>query len=51
MCHYWYQLAEVEGLAGNIRDVHTARAEYFILIGSYEKAERAPSNSQKTIFR
>ena len=37
--HYWYQLAEVEGLAGNIRDVHTARAEYFILIGSYEKAE------------
>lgn len=36
--YVWYLLAEVHGLAGNIFDVHTARAEYFILNGLYDKA-------------
>lgn len=31
----WYRLAEVRGLAGNISGVHTARAEYFILVGAF----------------
>ncbi len=36
--YVWYLLAEVHGLAGNIFDVHTARAEYFLLNGLYDKA-------------
>jgi predicted Zn-dependent protease len=34
----WYSLAEVRGLAGNISGLHQARAEYFILIGVFDKA-------------
>jgi beta-barrel assembly-enhancing protease len=34
----WYNLAEVSGLAGDIIGVHRARAEYFALHGSYQKA-------------
>lgn len=34
----WYRLAEVRGLAGDISGVHLARAEYFILIGVFDKA-------------
>jgi predicted Zn-dependent protease len=34
----WYRLAEVRGLAGNISGVHQARAEYFILVGAFDKA-------------
>jgi len=34
----WFELAETSGLAGNIIEVHKARAEYFILIGVYDKA-------------
>ncbi|MGB1245879.1 MAG: tetratricopeptide repeat protein, partial [Porticoccaceae bacterium] len=34
----WYKLAEVRGLAGNISGVHEARAEYFILVGAFDKA-------------
>jgi len=34
----WYNLAEVAGLAGNIVSVHRARAEFFALHGSYQKA-------------
>lgn len=34
----WYRLAEVRGLAGNIRGVHQARAEFFILQGRFERA-------------
>ena len=34
----WYRLAEVRGLAGNISGVHEARAEYFILVGAFDKA-------------
>ena len=36
----WYALAETHGLAGNIVDVHRARAEYFILNGALDRAER-----------
>ena len=36
----WYQLAEVHGLAGHVLDVHRARAEYFILNGALDQAER-----------
>jgi len=34
----WYHLAEVSGLAGNIVGVHRARAEFFALRGSWERA-------------
>jgi len=34
----WFQLAEVRGLSGDIPGVHLARAEYFILIGVFDKA-------------
>lgn len=36
--HLWFQLAEVQGQAGNISKVHQARAEYFILLGDYRGA-------------
>jgi predicted Zn-dependent protease len=36
----WYQLAEVHGLAGHVLDVHRARAEFFILNGALDLAER-----------
>tara|TARA_A100001037_G_scaffold304269_1_gene340548 strand:+ start:3557 stop:5023 length:1467 start_codon:yes stop_codon:yes gene_type:complete len=34
----WFNLAEISGKAGNIIGVHKARAEYFALRGSYQKA-------------
>ena len=34
----WYLLAETQGQAGNISEVHQARAEYFRLIGDFRKA-------------
>lgn len=34
----WYELAEVQGLAGNISKVHQARAEYFLSTGELGKA-------------
>jgi predicted Zn-dependent protease len=34
----WYDLAEIQGLAGNIAKVHLARAEYFICIGDFARA-------------
>ncbi|WP_444908745.1 M48 family metalloprotease [Microbulbifer sp. TRSA005] len=34
----WYLLAESHGLAGDIVGVHEARAEYYILIGVFDKA-------------
>lgn len=34
----WYDLAEVQGLAGNINQVHQARAEYFITVGDFARA-------------
>ncbi|ROS05455.1 putative Zn-dependent protease [Sinobacterium caligoides] len=36
----WFQLAEVDGLVGDIKSVHTARAEYFLLSGNPEAAVR-----------
>ena len=34
----WYQLAELSGLAGDIVEVHQARAEFFALVGNYRNA-------------
>ncbi len=36
----WYLLAEVQGLAGNIAGLHQSRAEYFILNGILDQAEK-----------
>jgi predicted Zn-dependent protease len=36
----WYLLAEVQGLAGNIAGLHQSRAEYFILNGVLDEAEK-----------
>ncbi len=36
----WYLLAEVQGLSGNIPGLHQSRAEYFILKGILDEAER-----------
>jgi len=36
----WYQLAEVRGLAGDIVGVHRARAEFFVLNGALQQAQR-----------
>jgi predicted Zn-dependent protease len=36
----WYLLAEVQGLSGNIIGLHQSRAEYFILNGVFDEAER-----------
>ena len=36
----WYQLAELHGLSGNILGVHMARAEYFMLRGYLDSAEK-----------
>ncbi len=47
--YVWYLLAEVHGLAGHILEVHKARAEYFILLGIYPKAEIQLKNALKLI--
>ena len=36
----WYLLAEIQGLSGNIIGLHQSRAEYFILNGILDEAER-----------
>ena len=36
----WYLLAEIQGLAGNIVGLHQSRAEYFILNGNLDQAEK-----------
>lgn len=38
--HLWYMLAEVQGLSGNIAGLHQSRAEYFILNGILDEAEK-----------
>ena len=38
--YLWYLLAEVQGLAGNIVGLHQSRAEYFILNGILDQAEK-----------
>ncbi len=45
--YIWYLLAEVEGLAGNIFEVHLARAQYFKLNGLFDKAEIQLMNALK----
>lgn len=45
--YVWYLLAEVHGLAGNILGVHRARAEYFILNGIFDKAQKQLQNALK----
>lgn len=47
--YVWYLLAEVHGLAGHILDVHKARAEYFLLMGLYDKAEIQLRNALRLI--
>lgn len=34
----WYDLAETRGLAGDILGVHMARAEYFLIVGQFNRA-------------
>lgn len=34
----WYNIAEVQGMVGEISKVHQARAEYFILVGDFRRA-------------
>ena len=36
----WYKLSETQGQAGNISAVHQARAEYFRLLGNYQRARQ-----------
>jgi len=36
----WYLLAEVQGLSGNIAGLHQSRAEYFILNGNLDQAQK-----------
>jgi predicted Zn-dependent protease len=36
----WYLLAEVQGLSGDILGLHQSRAEYFILNGILDQAEK-----------
>ena len=36
----WYLLAEVQGLSGNIIGLHQSRAEYFVLNGILDQAEK-----------
>ena len=43
----WYLLAEVQGLSGNIAGLHQARAEYFILNGVFDEAERQLNYAMK----
>ncbi len=38
--YLWYLLAEVQGLSGNIIGLHQSRAEYFILKGILDEAEK-----------
>jgi beta-barrel assembly-enhancing protease len=36
----WYEYAETLGLAGNLLELHKARAEYFMLVGAFDRAIR-----------
>lgn len=43
----WFELAETSGLAGDIIQVHKARAEYYLLIGVFDKARDQLTYAQK----
>lgn len=45
----WYLLAETHGLAGNIAGVHQARAEYFMLNGIFDEAQRQLNYALKLV--
>lgn len=45
----WYLLAEVQGLSGNIIGLHRSRAEYFILNGILDQAEKQLSYALKLV--
>ncbi|MGB1139905.1 MAG: tetratricopeptide repeat protein, partial [Halioglobus sp.] len=45
----WYLLAEVQGLAGHIAGLHQSRAEYFILNGALNQAERQLNYALKLV--
>ncbi len=47
--YLWYLLAEVRGLAGNIQGLHEARAEYFILNGVLDEAEKQLRHALKLV--
>lgn len=47
--HLWLRLAEAEGLARNIVEVHRARAEYDILMGDLEAAQRQLRQAQERL--
>ncbi|MGI9326899.1 MAG: M48 family metalloprotease [Pseudomonadales bacterium] len=47
----WYNLAEVAGLAGDIVSVHLARAEFFALHGSYQKAIQHLEYARRLVSR
>lgn len=36
----WYELAEMEGMSGNILGVHLTRAEYYERIGAFNQAQK-----------
>ncbi len=44
--HLWLRLAEAEGVARNIVGVHRARAEYYLLMGDLESAQRQLRQAQ-----
>ncbi len=43
----WFQLAEIQGRAGNISGLHQARAEYFICIGDFTRSKEQLSLALK----
>ncbi|OEY68055.1 M48 family metalloprotease [Marinobacter sp. X15-166B] len=45
----WRRLADAEGLARNIVGVHRAKAEYFILMGDLEAAQRQLQEAQEKV--
>lgn len=47
--YLWYLLAEVQGLAGNIIGLHQSRAEYFILNGILDQAEKQLRYASKLV--
>ena len=46
----WFLLAETAGLAGDIVEVHRARAEYFTLHGAYSKAIQHLEYARRQLF-
>ena len=47
----WYNLAEIAGLAGDTIAVHRARAEFFVLHGSYSRAIQHLEYAQRLVSR